>query len=122
MANILIVDDATIMRANIKKIFQQLGHIIIGEAKNGYEAIEQYKTLRPDLVTMDVNMPNYGDIGDGIDTVKHIIKINKDAKIIMITSYGEQEKVIRAIQNGASNYILKPVEAPKLIDAINKIL
>ncbi|MCK5111519.1 MAG: response regulator [Arcobacteraceae bacterium] len=121
MANILVVDDAKIMRANIKSMLTHLGHTVAGEAENGYEAIEQYKLFKPDLVTMDITMPNYEGIADGIEAVKHIIEFDSNAKIIMITSHGEQDKVIRAIQNGASNYILKPLQIDKLEEIINKL-
>ncbi len=121
MANILIVDDAKIMRANIKKMLNHLEHTVIGEAANGYEAIEQYKLLKPDLVTMDITMPNYEGVEDGIEAVKQITSFDSSAKIIMITSHGEQDKVIKAIQNGASNYVLKPLQIDKLKDVINKL-
>ncbi len=122
MANILIVDDAKIMRANIKKMLMHLGHTVIGEAENGYDAIEQYKLVHPDIVTMDITMPNHEGIADGIEAVKHIIEHDASAKIIMVTSHGEQDKVIRAIQNGASNYILKPLQIEKLEETISKML
>ncbi len=122
MANILVVDDAKIMRANIKKMLEHLGHTVTGEAGNGFEAIEQYKRFKPDFVTMDITMPNFEGIADGIEAVKHIIAFDSNAKIIMITSHGEQDKVIKAIQNGASNYILKPLQIDKLEEIINKLL
>jgi len=122
MAKILVVDDAKIMRANIKKMLMELGHTITGEAGNGQEGIDQFKLFKPDLVTMDITMPPEGLISDGIDAVKEIIKINPDAKIIMVTSHGEQDKVIKAIQAGASNYILKPLKIDKLEEVIAKVL
>lgn len=121
MAKVLIVDDAKIMRITIRKIIEQIGHTVIGEASSGYEAIEQYKLLNPDFVTMDITMPALQGIADGIEATKHIIEFDKTAKIIMITSHGEQDKVIRAIQNGASNYMLKPLQAEKLQEIIEKL-
>jgi two-component system chemotaxis response regulator CheY len=121
MAKVLIVDDAKIMRISIRKIIEKLGHIVVGEASSGYTGIQQYKLLKPDFVTMDITMPAEQGIEDGIEAVKQIIEFDKMAKIIMITSHGEQEKVIKAIQNGASNYMLKPLQAEKLKEIINKL-
>ena len=122
MAKILIVDDAKIMRANLKNMLVHLEHNVIGEAENGYQAIEKYKLFKPDIVTMDITMPSTNGIENGIDAVKHIIDFDENAKIIMITSHGEQDKVIKAIQNGASNYILKPLKIEKLEEIINKLI
>jgi len=121
MAKVLIVDDAKIMRITIRKIIEGLGHTVIGEASSGYEGVEQYKLLKPDFVTMDITMPAEQGITDGIEAVKEIMKIDKAAKIIMITSHGEQNKVIQAIQSGASNYILKPLQSEKLAEIISKL-
>ena len=121
MANVLIVDDAKIMRLNLKIMLEKLGHQVISEAQNGFEAIDKYKVTKPDFVTMDVTMPSINGINDGIDAVGEIIKYDKDAKIIMVTSHGEQDKVIKAIQNGASNYVLKPIKQDKLEEIINKL-
>ena len=121
MAKVLVVDDATIMRINIKRMLEQLGHEVVAEAKNGYESIKMYKDFQPDFVTMDITMPEENGIKDGIDAVEEIAKIDNKAKVIMITSHGEQDKVIRAIQNGASNYILKPLKADKLEEIIAKL-
>ena len=121
MATVLVVDDATIMRINMKRILEKLGHEVIGEAKTGAESIEQYENLKPDFVTMDITMPDEGGIKDGIEATKKIKEMDKDAKIIMVTSHGEQTKVIQAIQNGASNYLLKPLGAEKLEEVIEKL-
>jgi len=122
MAKALIVDDAKIMRISLKKIIENLGHEVVGEADSGYMAIEQYKVLKPDFVTMDITMPAVEGIADGIEAVKEIMKIDKNAKIIMITSHGEQDKVIKAIQGGASHYILKPIDTNKVKDVLDKVL
>ena len=121
MATVLIVDDATIMRIQMKKMLEKLDHEIIGEAKNGYEAVVQYEKLNPDFVTMDITMPNIGEVKDGIEATRRINQFDYKAKIIMVTSHGEQDKVIKAIQNGASNYILKPVKIDKLEETIDKL-
>ncbi len=121
MATVLIVDDATIMRIQMKKMLEKLGHEVIGEAKNGVESVTQYEKLNPDFVTMDITMPNVGGVEDGIEATRRITQFDYKAKVIMITSHGEQDKVIRAIQNGASNYILKPVKIEKIEETINKL-
>lgn len=122
MAKVLVVDDAKIMRANIKKMLDHLGHTVTGEAGDGLEAIEQYKLFKPDLVTMDITMPPAGEVTDGIVSVQKIREFDPNAKIIMVTSHGEQDKVIRAIQAGASNYVLKPIKVEKLEEVIGKVL
>jgi len=99
-----------------------LGHTITGEGGTGHEGIEAYKLFKPDLVTMDITMPPDNQINDGIDAVKGILEYDPDAKIIMVTSHGEQDKVIKAIKAGAKNYILKPLKVDKLEEVINKIL
>jgi two-component system chemotaxis response regulator CheY len=122
MAKILVVDDAKIMRMSIKNMLHDLGHKVIGEADSGYSAIEEYKNLHPDIVTMNITMPQVNDITDGIEAVKQIMAYDKNAKIVMITSHGEQEKVIRAIQSGASNYLLKPLKLDRLKEVLDKLL
>ena len=122
MATVLIVDDAAIMRVNIRKMLEKLGHEVVGEAENGAESIEMYEKLQPDFVTMDITMPEVKGIKDGIDAVKGIRSFDYKAKIIMVTSHGEQDKVIRAIQNGASNYLLKPVKFDKIEEILSKLL
>ena len=123
MANVLVVDDAKIMRMNIKKMLNSLGHTVVAEAGSGHESIEQYKKNASDidLVTMDITMPMDQGIEDGIAAVEHIIAFDATAKIIMVTSHGEQQKVIKAIQAGASNYLLKPIQMDKLTDALDKL-
>lgn len=120
MAKTLIVDDAQIMRKTIKSMLNIFGHTVIGEALNGYEAIEEYKRLKPDLVTMDINMPNVNNIPNGIEAIKKIIEFDPQAKIIVISSLGQEQLVIQAIQYGATNYILKPLTKEKLELVVNK--
>lgn len=122
MATVLIVDDAKVMRLSIRNMLEELGHEVVAEAQNGYFGIELYKKHLPDIVTMDITMPADRGIVDGIDAVKHIREFHPSAKIIMVTSHGEQDKVIKAIQNGASNYLLKPIEIDKLDEVVNKVL
>lgn len=117
MLNILVVDDSLIMRRNIIKMIESFGHKVVGEAKDGHESIELYRKLKPDLVTMDITMPGM----DGLNAVKELKRIDKNAKIIMVTSHGQEETVIDAIRSGASGYLLKPVKINKLSDSIRKI-
>ena len=122
MAKVMIVDDAKIMRVTLKMLLEKLGHEVIAEAANGHEALDKLKRLNPEVITMDITMPEVNGIGDGIDTVKHIRQTNKEVKIIMITSHGEQKKVIDAIKSGATSYALKPIEESKLDEIIKKVL
>ncbi|OZU90311.1 two-component system response regulator [Virgibacillus indicus] len=119
MANrILIVDDAAFMRMMIKDILTKNGFEVIGEAQDGAEAIEKYKELSPDLVTMDITMPEM----DGITSLKRIKELNSDAKIIMCSAMGQQAMVIDAIQAGAKDFIVKPFQADRVIEAIQKAI
>ncbi len=123
MAKILIVDDSSIMRITLKQILESLSHDVVSEATNGKNAIKQYEKYLPDLVTMDISMPMPDlDAYDGIKAVEEIKKINPQAKIIMITSHGDQEKVLKAIEKGASSYILKPLNKQRLKDVVDKVL
>jgi two-component system chemotaxis response regulator CheY len=117
MLKIVVVDDSLIIRRNIAKMLERMSHEIVAEAKNGKEAISCYGKHTPDLITMDITMPDM----DGIEAVRGIIKKNAEAKIIMVTSHGQEEMVIAAIKAGASGYVLKPVNAEKLSNAIKRI-
>lgn len=121
MANILVVDDVKIMRLTIKRHLEDMGHTVVAEAGNGHEAISQYKIFQPDLVTMDITMPEINGIGNGIDALEKIKEFDSDAKIIMLTSHGEQKLVIEAISKGSKGYVLKPVTKDKLSDVLGKI-
>ena len=119
MANgILIVDDAAFMRMMIKDVLSKNGFEISGEAQNGAKAIEKYKEINPDLVIMDITMPEV----DGIQAVKEIKKINSAAKVIMCSAMGQQAMVIEAIQAGAKDFIVKPFQAERIIEAVKKVL
>jgi two-component system chemotaxis response regulator CheY len=118
MAKILIVDDAAFMRMMIKEILSKNGFEVVGEANDGVQAVEKYKELTPDLVTMDITMPEM----DGVTALKEIKKINPDAKIIMCSAMGQQAMVIDAIQAGAKDFIVKPFQAERVLEAINKTL
>lgn len=115
---ILIVDDAAFMRMMIKDILTKNGYEIVGEAQDGKEAIEKYEELNPDLVTMDITMPEM----DGITALKEIKKIDPDAVVIMCSAMGQQAMVIDAIQAGAKDFIVKPFQADRVLEAIQKAL
>ncbi len=118
MLNVLIVDDSLAIRIKMKNFLMELGHSVIGEAKDGNEAIELYKKLNPDLITMDISMPGM----NGVDALKEIMKIsNSTANIMMITANGQDGIVKDTLISGAKGYILKPISAEKLQDSIGKI-
>lgn len=119
MANtVLVVDDAAFMRMMIKEILSKNGYTVVGEASDGAQAVEKYKELSPDLVTMDITMPEM----DGITSLKEIKKIDPSAKVIMCSAMGQQAMVIDAIQAGAKDFIVKPFQADRVIEAIRKTL
>ena len=118
--NILIVDDSVIIRKNLASILKDLGHTVVGEAANGYDAIQMYKMRKPDVVTMDITMPGVQGVVDGIDALKRIKEIDADAQIAMITSHGEEELVLDAIEAGAKGYILKPINKEKIESILKK--
>jgi two-component system chemotaxis response regulator CheY len=109
------------MRYNLSKMLKELGHTIVAEADCAYSAVEAYKKFKPDFVTMDITMPMRNRMRDGIEGVKEILKIDPEAKIIMVTSHGEEEMVLKAIRAGAVNYILKPFTIEKLREVIDKL-
>ncbi|WP_430882782.1 response regulator [Fusibacter sp. JL216-2] len=115
---ILVVDDAAFMRMMVKDVLTKNGYTVLGEAENGQKAIEKYKELNPDLVIMDITMPEV----DGIQAVKEIKKIDPNAKIVMCSAMGQQAMVIESIQAGARDFIVKPFQADRVIEAVKKVL
>ena len=116
--SILIVDDAAFMRINLKNILEKAGYEVVGEAENGSEAVQKYKDLDPDLVTMDITMPEM----DGIEAVKKIREIDSDANIIMCSAMGQQSMVVEAIEAGAKDFIVKPFDDDRVIEAVEKAM
>lgn len=116
LANILVVDDAAFMRVMLRTLLENNGHTVVGEAANGVEAIEKYVTCRPDLVTMDITMP----IMEGVDAVREIRQKDPRAKIVMCSAMGQKEMVVRAIQAGAIDFIVKPMQEGKVLEVIAK--
>ena len=112
----MIVDDAIFMRMKLKDILEKNGYEVVAEAQNGSDAIEKYKAERPDIVTMDITMPEM----DGIEALKGIKKIDASAKVIMCSAMGQQAMVMEAIQSGALDFIVKPFETDRVIDSIVK--
>ena len=117
-ANVLIVDDAAFMRMMIKDILGKNGYTVIGEAENGAVAVEKYMELNPDIVIMDITMPEM----DGLQAVREIRKRDPQAKIIMCSAMGQQAMVIDAIQSGAKDFIVKPFQADRVLEAVAKAL
>ncbi|OPJ57099.1 response regulator [Alkalithermobacter paradoxus] len=115
---ILLVDDAAFMRMMIKDILTKNGYEVVGEAENGLKAIEKYKELRPALTMMDITMPEL----DGIQAVKEIKKFDPNANIIMCSAMGQQTMVIEAIQSGAKDFIVKPFQADRVLEAVKKVI
>jgi len=116
--NVLVVDDSNFIRLNIVNYLKNNNITVVGEASNGDEAIELYKKLKPDIVTMDITMPDM----DGVEAVKRIMEIDSNAKIIICSAVGQQVKVIEAIKAGAKSFILKPLNEEKMIIEINKVI
>ena len=116
--NILICDDAAFMRMMIKDILTKNGYNIAGEAENGQKAVEKYAELKPDLVLMDITMPEM----DGIQALKEIKKIDGGAKVIMCSAMGQQAMVIESIQAGAKDFIVKPFQAERVLEAVKKVV
>ncbi|OXM88395.1 response regulator [Paenibacillus rigui] len=118
MAKIMIVDDAAFMRSMLRTILEDAGHTIVCEATNGLEAIDKYAAYRPDLVTMDITMPEM----EGIDAVKHIRAIDAAAKIIMCSAMGQKMLIIEAIRAGALDFVVKPFQPERVHEAVNHVL
>jgi two-component system, chemotaxis family, chemotaxis protein CheY len=115
---VLIVDDLSFIKIVIRDILEKTGFEVIGEASNGYEAIDLYKKLKPDVVLMDITMPKM----DGIQSLKEIMNYDKNAKVIMCSALGQQRLIIQAIQFGAKDFIVKPFKQERIVGAIKKAL
>jgi two-component system chemotaxis response regulator CheY len=116
--SILICDDAAFMRMMIKDILTKNGYNVAGEAENGAKGVEKYNELKPDLVLMDITMPDK----DGIQALKEIKSSDPGAKVIMCSAMGQQAMVIEAIQSGARDFIVKPFQADRVIEAVKKVV
>ena len=115
---ILLVDDAAFMRMMLKDILTKNGYDVVGEAENGLKAIEKYKELKPNLVILDITMPEM----DGIQAAKNIKAVDGNATIIMCSAMGQQAMVIEAIQAGARDFIVKPFQPDRVLEAVQKVI
>ncbi|MEX0912806.1 MAG: response regulator [Gemmatimonadota bacterium] len=117
-SGVLICDDAPFMRRMIADILRGAGYPIVGEARDGVEAVEQYQALRPEIVTMDIVMPRLG----GIDAVREIVRVDPDARIVMCSAMGHQEVIDAALEAGARDFVVKPFQASSVLEAVHRVL
>ncbi len=118
MAKILVVDDAAFMRMTIKKMIEPHGHTVIAEAENGVEAVKKFSEFKPDIVLLDITMPEM----NGVEALKRIKEIQPAAKVIICSAMGQQAMVAQTIQYGAKDFIVKPFVEDRLIAAIDKVM
>ncbi|MFG6368470.1 MAG: response regulator [Lachnospiraceae bacterium] len=118
MAKVMVVDDAVFMRMTIKKMLEAHGHSVIGEAGNGVEAVKKYVEINPDVVLLDITMPEM----NGVDALKRIKEVDKKAKVIICSAMGQQAMVAQAIQSGAKDFVVKPFEEGRLVAAVDRVM
>lgn len=118
MTKVLIVDDAAFMRLSIKTMLEKNGFEVVGEAKDGLEAVQKYKELNPDIVTMDITMPKV----TGVDALKVIRNYDPDAKVIMLSAMGQESIVKEAVLNGAKSFIVKPFKEEHIVKTLRSVL
>ena len=118
MKRVMVCDDAAFIRMMIKDILVKNGYEIAAEAENGLKAVEQYPEAKPDLVLMDITMPEV----DGIEAVRRIKALDPNANVIMCSAMGQQAMVIEAIQAGAKDFIVKPFQAERVLEAVRKVI
>jgi two-component system chemotaxis response regulator CheY len=117
MARILVVDDAAFMRRMVSDVLTSGGHEVVGEAADGNEAVERYKELRPDVMTLDITMPEK----DGLTALRELIAIDPGATVVMCSALGQESKVLEAVKAGAKDFIAKPFEPQRVLTAIEKV-
>ena len=118
MARVLVVDDAAFMRKVVSDALTSGGHEVVGEAGNGNEAVARYQELQPELTTLDITMPEK----DGLAALAEIIAINPSARVLMCSALGQESKVIDSIKLGAKDFVVKPFQPPRLLEAVGKAL
>jgi len=118
MARVLVVDDAAFMRKMVTDALSGGGHEIVGEAANGAEAVQRFQELRPDVMTLDITMPEK----DGLSALKEIIAVDPGAKVVMCSALGQESKVLESIKLGAKDFVVKPFQADRVLSAIDKAL
>jgi len=116
MKRILVVDDAAFMRLTLKTMLEKNGYEVVGEAENGRKAVEMYKMLTPEIVTMDITMPDM----DGIEALTEIMKFDSKAKVIMLSAMGQETKIREAVIQGAKGFVVKPFKEDYLVKALSK--
>ena len=116
MARVLVVDDAAFMRKMVSDALAKGGHEVIGEASNGVEAVERYKELAPEVTTLDITMPEK----DGISALQDILALDPSARVVMCSALGQESKVLEAIKSGAKDFVVKPFQPERVLDAITK--
>lgn len=114
---ILIVDDTAFMRMSLRKLLEQHGHEVVGEAENGADAVQKYAELKPDIVTLDITMPKM----DGLAALKALLALDPDARVIMCSAMGQKSMVIEALKAGAKDFIVKPFQPQRVLEAIEKV-
>jgi two-component system, chemotaxis family, chemotaxis protein CheY len=117
-STVLVCDDAVFMRTMVSDILSQAGFTVVGEAENGKQAVEKYQQLKPDLVTMDIIMPEMG----GIEAVKKITQMDPGARILMCSAMGQQALVQEALQAGARDFVVKPFQPSRVLEAVQRVL
>jgi two-component system chemotaxis response regulator CheY len=118
MARVLVVDDAAFMRKMLSDVLAKAGHEVIGEGANGNDAVSQYQELRPDIMTLDITMPEK----DGLTALREILSVEPAARIVMCSALGQESKVLEAIRSGAKDFVVKPFQAERVAYAIHKAL
>jgi two-component system, chemotaxis family, chemotaxis protein CheY len=118
MARVLVVDDAAFMRKMVSDALAKAGHEVIGEACNGVEAVESFRALKPELTTLDITMPEK----DGLAALAEIMAADPSAKVVMCSALGQESKVLEAIKLGAKDFVVKPFQPDRVIDAVGKAL
>ena len=118
MARVLVVDDAAFMRKMVSDALAKGGHEVVGEAGNGVEAISQYQALKPDLVTLDITMPEK----DGLAALAEIVAADPSARVVMCSALGQESKVLEAIKLGAKDFVVKPFQPSRVLEAVQRVL
>ncbi|HEV7495157.1 MAG TPA: response regulator [Baekduia sp.] len=118
MARVLVVDDAAFMRKMVSDALTGGGHEIVGEAANGAEAVQRFQELRPDIMTLDITMPEK----DGLTALREIIAVDPSAKVVMCSALGQESKVLESIKLGAKDFVVKPFQVDRVLSAVEKAL
>ena len=118
MARVLVVDDAAFMRKMVTDALTKGGHEVVGEAGNGAEAVARFQELKPELTTLDITMPEK----DGLTALKEIMALDPAARVVMCSALGQESKVLEAVKSGAKDFVVKPFQPDRVIDAVGKAL